>query len=122
MRGVKLRCFGEVRSGPSSLEMIHPEYQRIEEEHENAVEESLTPIYPTTEGMHQLSWRGMSEQALQLLEQDANGLPEWLPQELLSKMQLTELGAAVRFLHRPPPDADQNLLLTGKHPAKAPGL
>ncbi len=118
VRGVKLRCFGEVRSGPSSLEMIHPEYQRIEEEHENAVEESLTPIYPTTEGMHQLSWRGMSEQALQLLEQDANGLPEWLPQELLSKMQLTELGAAVRFLHRPPPDADQNLLLTGKHPAQ----
>jgi ATP-dependent DNA helicase RecG len=118
VRGVKLRCFGEVRSGPSSLEMIHPEYQRIDEEQESAVEESLTPIYPTTEGMHQLSWRGMSEQALQLLEQDANGLREWLPQELLSKMQLTELGAAVRFLHRPPPDADQDLLLAGKHPAQ----
>jgi ATP-dependent DNA helicase RecG len=55
---------------------------------------------------------------LQLLEQDANGLREWLPQELLSKMQLTELGAAVRFLHRPPPDADQDLLLAGKHPAQ----
>lgn len=118
VRGVKLRCFGEVRSGPSSLEMIHPEYQRIDEERESAVEESLTPIYPTTEGMHQLSWRGMSEQALKLLKQEANGLPEWLPHELLSKMQLTELGAAVRFLHRPPPDADQNLLLTGTHPAQ----
>jgi ATP-dependent DNA helicase RecG len=118
VRGVKLRCFGEVRSGPSSLEMIHPEYQRIDDEHESAVEDSLTPIYPTTEGMHQLSWRGMSEQALKLLEQNSDGLPEWLPQELLSKMQLMELGAAVRFLHRPPPDADQDLLLTGKHPAQ----
>ena len=118
VRGVKLRCFGEVRSGPSSLEMIHPEYQRIDAEQESEVEESLTPIYPTTEGMHQLSWRGMTDQALQLLEQETNGLHEWLPQELLSKMQLTELGAAVRFLHRPPPDADQDLLLTGKHPAQ----
>ena len=118
VRGTKLRCFGEVRNGPSSLEMVHPEYQRIDEEQDSAIEESLTPIYPTTEGMHQLSWRGMTEQALKLLEQDVSGLPEWLPQELLCEMQLTDLGSAVRFLHRPPPDADQDLLLTGKHPAQ----
>jgi len=118
VRGVKLRCFGEVRNGPSSMEMVHPEYQHINEEQDDGVEESLTPIYPTTEGMHQLSWRGMTERALQLLEQTPDGLPEWLPQELLSKMKLTELSAAVRYLHRPPPDADQDLLLTGMHPAQ----
>ncbi len=118
VRGVRLRCFGEVRSGPSSLEMVHPEYQHITKEQDSAMEQSLTPIYPTTEGMHQLSWRGMTEQALKLLEQNPDGLPEWLPQELLSKMKLTELSAAVRYLHRPPPDADQDLLMTGKHPAQ----
>ena len=26
-RGVRLRCFGNVRAGPTGLEMIHPEYK-----------------------------------------------------------------------------------------------
>ncbi len=118
VRGVKLRCYGEVRNGPASLEMVHPEYQRIDEDQDSGMEECLTPIYPTTEGMHQLSWRGMTELALKLLEQTPNGLPEWLPQELLSQMKMTELSAAVRYLHRPPPDAQQDLLLEGRHPAQ----
>lgn len=118
VRGVRLRCYGEVRRGPSSLEMIHPEYQRLEEDEDSGLEESLTPIYPTTEGMHQLTWRGMTEKALALLEQNPAGLPEWLPPELLSQMKLTDLSAAVRYLHRPPPNADQDLLLSGQHPAQ----
>jgi ATP-dependent DNA helicase RecG len=118
VRGVRLRCFGEVRRGPSSLEMIHPEYQRLDDSADNGMEESLTPIYPTTEGMHQLTWRGMTEKAMALLEQSPDGLPEWLPPELLNRMKLSDLSAAVRYLHRPPPDADQDLLLTGQHPAQ----
>ena len=27
-RGTRLRCFGEVRAGPSGLEIVHPEYRR----------------------------------------------------------------------------------------------
>jgi len=118
VRGVRLRCYGEVRRGPSSLEMIHPEYQRLEGSDDAGLEESLTPIYPTTEGMHQLTWRGMTVKALAMLEQSPDGLPEWLPSELLSQMKLSDLSAAVRYLHRPPPDADQDLLLTGQHPAQ----
>jgi len=118
VRGVRLRCYGEVRRGPSSLEMIHPEYQRLDGIDDVGMEQSLTPIYPTTEGMHQLTWRGMTEQALALLEQEQNGLPEWLPAELLKRMRLTDLSAAVRYLHRPPPETDQDLLLAGQHPAQ----
>ena len=118
VRGVRLRCFGEVRRGPSSLEMIHPEYQRLDDSVDSGMDESLTPIYPTTEGMHQLTWRGMTEKALAMLEQSQDGLPEWLPSELLSRMKLSDLGAAVRYLHRPPPDADPDLLLNGNHPAQ----
>lgn len=117
-RGVRLRCYGEVRNGPATLEMVHPEYQRIDEGRDTGMEESLTPIYPTTEGMHQLTWRGMTDQALTLLDETPNGLPEWLPAELLSKMKLAELSAAVRYLHRPPPNAQQDLLLEGRHPAQ----
>ena len=65
--GVRLRCFGEVRLGNSGLEMIHPEYHIISEGMDVPVEKTLTPIYPTTEGLSQLFWKKVTDQALQLL-------------------------------------------------------
>ncbi len=118
VRGVRLRCFGEVRPGPASLELVHPEYRRLNEEGGGEVEECLTPIYPTTEGMHQLSWRGLTEKALALLAANPQRLPEWLPAELLKRRKLPELSAALQYLHRPPPDAPQTELLEGRHPAQ----
>ncbi|MET0066517.1 MAG: ATP-dependent DNA helicase RecG [Candidatus Thiodiazotropha sp.] len=117
-RGVRLRCFGEVRSGPSSLEMVHPEYQAIDPETPLPVAESLTPIYPTTEGVHQLTLRGLMQQALALLQADPEQLPELLPDRLLARFHLPELARAVSFLHRPSPDVDQQQLLAGGHPAQ----
>ncbi len=117
-RGVRLRCFGEVRNGPAGLEMVHPEYQHLRDDSVVVVEETLTPIYPTTERMHQLAWRGMTEQALQMLRQRPEALTEWLPPELLRELQLPQLSDALLFLHRPPVDADQVALLNGRHPAQ----
>ena len=51
--GARLRCFGEVRQGSNSLEMVHPQYRRLADAADAAVEERLTPIYPTTEGLGQ---------------------------------------------------------------------
>lgn len=116
-KGTRLRCFGEVRHGPHRLELVHPEYQRIDEDGGEA-EQSLTPIYPTTEGMHQLSWRGLTEKALAMLKGESQRLPEWLPDDLLSRFHLPGLSAALRYLHRPPPDAPQDQLLNGDHPAQ----
>ncbi|MEO6697456.1 MAG: OB-fold nucleic acid binding domain-containing protein, partial [Gammaproteobacteria bacterium] len=39
-RGARLRCYGEVRLGAATLEMIHPEYRHIDEQTLTAVEES----------------------------------------------------------------------------------
>ena len=116
--GVRLRCFGEVRRGPATLEMIHPEYDRIDGHEPVAAAESLTPVYPTTEGMHQLTWRGMTDKALALLEAQPERLPEWLPEQLRHRYRLPDLCTAVRYLHRPPPDAAQAELLAGAHPAQ----
>jgi len=118
MPGVKLRCFGEVRNGPASLEMIHPEYSRLEQDQAAPVEEGLTPVYPTTEGMHQLTWRSITSTALQLLERQPQRLPDWLPIELRQEYRLPDLVTAVRYLHRPPADAPQQALLEGRHPAQ----
>jgi ATP-dependent DNA helicase RecG len=117
-RGVRLRCFGEVRNGPHSLEMVHPEYQRVDPDQPMAVEAALTPIYPTTEGVHQLTLRGLMQQALQRLHQDPQGLVEWLPQSLLARFPEMSLVEAVSYLHAPPPDADQQQLLDGIDPAQ----
>jgi ATP-dependent DNA helicase RecG len=51
--GARLRCYGEVRHGAQGLEIVHPQYRRIAEGAAAAVEERLTPIYPSTEGLGQ---------------------------------------------------------------------
>ena len=117
-RGTRLRCFGEVRNGPNSLEMVHPEYQAVDPGEPLAVAESLTPIYPTTEGVHQLTLRGLMAQLLDYLAQEPGRLPELLPDSLLGRFRLPNLVRAVCFLHSPPPDVDQQQLLDGEHPAQ----
>jgi ATP-dependent DNA helicase RecG len=80
------------------------------------VAENLTPIYPTTEGLQQQTWRDLTDRALALLARGAV-LREWLPSELSAPSGLP-LGEAVRVLHRPPPDIAVAQLEGGSHPAQ----
>lgn len=117
-QGVRVRCFGEVRNGPSSLEMVHPEYSIIGAETIVPVDAGLTPIYPTTEGLHQLSFRKLIKQALAYLN-DATSLPELIPPAArLHAVAGYSLVEALRFVHQPLPDANVQLLLDRKHPTQ----
>lgn len=73
-RGTHLRCYGEARPGASGLEIYHPEYRALTADSDLAVEQTLTPIYPTTEGLTQQRLRQLSEQALARL--GPHSLPE----------------------------------------------
>ncbi|MGD8935242.1 MAG: ATP-dependent DNA helicase RecG [Thiogranum sp.] len=115
-RGVRLRIYGEVRRGPAMLEMVHPEYQRLADGETVSTEDRLTPVYPTTEGLHQLTLRKLGEQAVSMLA--AGRLPEWLPQSLLAELNFTDLISALRYVHRPPPNADVHALEAGVHPSQ----
>jgi ATP-dependent DNA helicase RecG len=115
-RGVILRCFGEVRRGSMGLEMTHPEYDYIDSEQPAPVDATLTPVYSTTEGLHQLSLRNLTEQALAKLRDGELILSELVPAELLPSQDLATLQEAVQFLHRPPPEVDLETLAEGKHP------
>src|SRR3569833_1182410 len=119
-RGVRLRCYGEVRTGPATLEMVHPEYRAVSSNlvGEEDAAETLTPIYPTTEGLHQISLRNLTDQALARLEHDEGGIEEWLPVEILRALRLPELASALRYVHRPPVDAPVEELMAGRHPAQ----
>ncbi|AMQ41225.1 ATP-dependent DNA helicase RecG [Aeromonas veronii] len=112
--GRLIRCFGEVRPGKYGLEMAHPEYRLLGEEQAGQTEEALTPVYPTTEGLRQLTLRNLTDQALAQL--DLYGVEELLPAGLYPHQ--IELAAALKLLHRPPPSVALPLLESGQHPAQ----
>ncbi|MFT4995100.1 MAG: ATP-dependent DNA helicase RecG, partial [Paraglaciecola sp.] len=112
--GKQLRCFGEVRAGKYGLEIMHPEYTVINPDKPSQMAESLTPVYPATEGVKQLTLRNLSEQALELLAQ--GGLAELLPEGMYQ--QQVSLVDALNLVHRPSPDVTLTLLEQGKHPAQ----
>lgn len=98
-RGARVRCFGEARRGPVTLEMVHPEYSLVQGD--EPLEESLTPVYPTTEGVHQETLRKLTTQALEWLD-EAPGF-DLLPAALQQRFGMPPLTEALRRLHRPPP-------------------
>jgi ATP-dependent DNA helicase RecG len=115
-RGVRIRCFGEARRGPLGLEIVHPEYRRVDQNASAGSEEHLTPIYPLTEGVTQGRMRLLVGMALD--ETGAGGVTDWLPKTVLANSQLPSLGDALLYVHRPPANAPVELLLTGRHPAQ----
>jgi ATP-dependent DNA helicase RecG len=109
-----IRAFGEVRTGKANLEMMHPEYKIVDDPENTSLEESLTPVYPTTEGVRQLTLRNLTEQALRQLDKGA--LLELLPNGLYE--QQVSLTDALHLVHRPPPDIVIEDLVEGRHPAQ----
>ncbi len=81
--GARVRCFGEARAGATGLEIYHPEYRLLSAD-APPVEDHLTPIYPTTEGLHQARLRPLIEQALARLEASPDALPDWIPRRCAS--------------------------------------
>ncbi len=115
--GARIRCYAEVRRGQQGFEMVHPEYHVLKDEFDEP-EDSLTPIYPTTEGLHQLSLRKLTDQALALLAKGA-AVHDLLPTELLQDTALPTLAEALQTLHRPPSSEAIEALTNGEHPARA---
>jgi len=114
--GARLRCFGEVRHGNHGLEMVHPEYRRVADDGAGCVEDRLTPIYPTTEGLGQKRLGGAIRAALTRLP--ADDALELIPPELRKVHKLSSLRDALLYVHTPPPDADLGALALGMHPAQ----
>ena len=114
-RGVRLRCFGEARRGPLGLEFVHPEYRRLGDPPE-PLPQTLTPVYPTTEGITQTRLRGLIQRAFALLEQQP--LDDLLQDDAPAPDPGWTLVASLRFLHQPPLGTDLAELAAGRHPAQ----
>jgi ATP-dependent DNA helicase RecG len=105
--GARAEVFGEVRLGAQGLEMVHPEF-RVHPAHFETGE-GLTPIYPATEGLRQLTLRKLAKAAL---ERHLNELEDLLPQSLRQSIRLPALQDAIRTLHHPPVELDPDALKT----------
>ena len=117
----RVRCFGEIRRGFSGhLEIVHPEYAAVTQITEGSVltlSPCLSPVYPATKGLQQITLRKLMKQALQLLRQE-NTLPELLPHTLLQQFDFLPLTNALEIVHFPSIDANPDILLQSKHPAQ----
>ncbi|QDW35272.1 ATP-dependent DNA helicase RecG [Yersinia sp. KBS0713] len=112
--GKHVIAYGEAKRGNSGPEIIHPEYRVHGENIGVELQESLTPVYPTTEGIRQATLRKLIDQALAML--DTCVIAELLPIEL--SRSLLSLPEAIHTLHRPPADIQLADLEKGKHPAQ----
>jgi ATP-dependent DNA helicase RecG len=114
-RGTRIRCYGEVRRGPLGLEIVHPEYRRQQEAAAD-LEETLTPIYPSTEGLTQGRLRALVNEALR--ELDRSTVRDWIPAQVLEPLGLPTLQEALDYVHNPPREASIVELSSGRHPAQ----
>ena len=112
--GVKLRCFGDVRYGKSGIEIVHPEYKQITERLNVNPDDALTPVYYATEGVSQILLRRLSDQCLELLD-TTSVLADYLPQNIMSDETNYPLSDAIRYVHRPPANANVAELLNAEH-------
>ncbi|TVO35936.1 ATP-dependent DNA helicase RecG [Vibrio algivorus] len=112
--GRPLYAYGEIKRGNMGLEIMHPDYHFLNSNDAPALEQSLTPIYPTTDGLRQNTLKNLTDQALDLL--DSSAVTELLPNGLYDH-QLT-LNQALHIIHRPSPDIDLQQFELGKHPAQ----
>ena len=113
-QGKQVKAYGEIKGSQFGLEIIHPDYRLFSEPTELSVEETLTPVYPTTDGLRQTTLRNLTDQALALLEKPA--VTELLPAGLYDQ-QMT-LAQALQLMHRPTADISLEQLDAGKHPAQ----
>ena len=108
--GKQIRAIGEVRMGFFGPEMVHPKYRAVDDD--TPLQQSLTPIYPTTAGLSQPILSKLIANALETLP-----LTDTLPAPLLKRLQLADFGESLRLLHNPPPDISATTLEARSHAA-----
>ncbi len=108
--GKQIRAVGETRMGYYGLEMVHPKCRAVDDD--TPLQQSLTPVYPTTAGLTQPNLRKLIGNALETLP-----LNDTLPDKLLRRLELADFADCIRLLHNPPPDISANSLEARSHAA-----
>ena len=99
--GTRVRCFGEVKLWRRTLRMFHPEYELVTADEPAVAPAALTPLYPATTGLAQVSLRKLIQRALAWAEAHPVALehPDW--ERLFRARGLPGFLQALRRLHVP---------------------
>lgn len=108
--GRRLRVRGEVRHsyGTGGYEIVHPKVSLAG----SSLPTALTPVYPSTEGLSQVSLRKAIDQALVVAD-----LSDTLPTDIIQQYALIPFQDAIRTLHHPPASVSYADLIERGHPA-----
>ena len=115
--GCMLKVFGEAKRNTSGFELVHPEIEFISGTADHHVAEYLTPIYSSTQGIHQHQWQKFIQQ---LFNSHADVIThlEWLTLDVLAQLELPSLDQALMQLHFPSPAASTEACTHPLHPAR----
>ena len=113
-RGTKISCFGEVRIGTNTREMVHPEYKILQSNNVITLTDALTPIYPSTKGLQQRSLLRLVSEAFKNLKD----LSDLIPDQVSQQYQLSSLQKALLTLHQPSAKLSVAQLLERSHPSQ----
>ncbi|MBP1208245.1 ATP-dependent DNA helicase RecG [Duganella sp. 1411] len=108
--GTRVRARGELKHGFFGAEMVHPAYKVINEG--APLPTSLTPVYPSGEGLSQPILRRAIGDAMKRVD-----WTDTLPADLRAEMRLSDFEPAVKLLHYPPHEVDEHALADRSHPA-----
>ena len=112
--GTELLCYGKVSLSRYGLEMIHPEYEVISNDHA-LKEKKLTPVYRVPKGIGQKKIRGFIQSAISKL----NFKDDFLDVERYDASLNMKIIDALAIIHNPEPDIDiDEILPGGSHPAR----
>ncbi|NJO15243.1 MAG: ATP-dependent DNA helicase RecG [Thioploca sp.] len=112
--GVRLRCFGEIRQGYYGLELVHPQYERINYSPvQNPLADHLTPIYPSHTHLNQAVFYTLIAHIL-----TTQNIIDYIPTRVQHQFKLLPLKTALQLLHQPPPTVALPALQTSTHPAR----
>ena len=99
--------------------MIHPECKVIDNNEPPELESYLTPIYPTTDGLHQTRLRSLLNQAFVILSKTSSKrVTDLIPKNLLEHLGLPSLVDSLRQIHYPAADENTAAVMEGTHPAQ----
>lgn len=115
-QGRVLRCFGEVRRGAVTLEMIHPEYSDVATGSADNLDTHLTPVYPATDGLTQRKLRDLINTVLKQLDVNPQRLDDHLPESF--RTTLPNLHDTLFAVHRPAPSVDSGDIRSHRLPAQ----
>ncbi len=101
--GNQLRVYGEVRHGFFGYEMVHPQCKAVTDSAE--VNAQLTPIYPTTAGLTQLTIGKAIKTVM-----NGRQFVETLPPAVYQSLNLPSFSDSMHALHYPEPDTNLSAL------------